>query len=430
MDTEHSTIDKVSEGLINLYKIHNGLVIGGNDFLYTNQLDEHPCSYFVYTYGFLLSALGVDTIFLENHYINEPIQTRGFIGSIMYCAYLYGLRVIGIELKGSPSFYYEHTGKQVDGNQTTVAYDEESRLKRLNMISKDIVEWKMAQPYPEKRKGKWILFCGMSHVNDEKHCKGIRTLLNVPGLGILFGKTNMFTKEKMFKDPDSSYKKPTDYLIEIERNIMRSARFHVDTTLFGMMYKCLFFFNAYQKMMKEFGIEVTVGDLWTSISKQLYPKRMRDMIEHIIKADPYVNNKEHHHIGSIVFGKLKEVCSRKMLQSSLAGMTKIHMNELVDHLILFIEEKTKSSFQPIHYPYFMDMLFLERKTMPTEEKPINFISAVKRKFQKQLTRPENHIYSLLFIMNSLHISIPQTRFIHLLFPSSIAQEKKSQDLRQ
>jgi hypothetical protein len=432
-------MDKIAEGLIRQYKEHEGLVIGGNDFLYTNQLEEHPCSYFVYCYGFVLASLGVDTIFLENHYITEPIQTRGFIGSIIHCAQLYGFRVIGIELKGNPEQYYEHTGKQVDRRMTTVAYDEKSRLIQLNQIATDIVHWKSRPDQwessfmidsgisaqiekasgkswiPQRRKGKWLLFCGMSHVNEEKFCKGLKDMLGVPGIGINFGKSIGFTKNKPFRDTNSSYEKPTDYMIEMTIDPIRSAKFHINTSIFGLLYSLLFFFNAYQNMMNEFGFKVTTGDLWKKNKKHLYQKNYQDMLMYMMEVDPYVFNPEYDFIGSILSDTLTEVCSRKMVQSSLAGMTKEDMSELVDRLVLFIEQQTKSSFTLEHYPYLLDMLFLERKTLPEETEPVRFLSALKKKYHKQLTRPENHIYQLLFIMNSIGMDLPKTRMIHLMF---------------
>lgn len=432
-------MDNISEGLIRQYKKYDGLVIGGNDFLYTNQLEEHPCSYFVYCYGFLLSSLGVDTIFLENHYITEPIQTKGFIGSIMHCAQIYGFRVIGIELKGSPEHYYAHTGKQVEERMTTVAYDEKNRLIRLNEIATDIVDWKsrpdqwessfMSDPevsaqileesgkswIPKRRLGKWLLFCGMSHVNEEHSCKGLKDRLGVPGIGINFGRSLAFTKNKPFRDTSSSYERPTDYLIELTIDPVRSAKFHVNTSIFGLLYSFLFFFNAYQHMMKEFGYEVNVADLWKKNKKHLYQKNYQDMMMYMMEIDPYVFNKEYDFIGSILSDTLTEICSRKMVQSSLSGMTKEDMNELVDRLVLFIEQQTKSSFTLEHYPFLLDMLFLERKTLPEETDPVQFLSALKKKYHKQLTRPENHIYQLLFIMNSIGLELPKTRMIHLMF---------------
>jgi hypothetical protein len=159
----------------------DGIIFGGNDFLYTKDLSSHPCSYFLYKYGRVLVQEGLDTIFLENHYIKEPIQSRGLIGHVMYCAYLFNLRVIGLEGKFTSEEYYKYTNKKIEDSWTTVAYTTKKRIDRLNIITKDIVD--------HHKKGKYLLFCGMSHVNDETYstdCKGMKHLLNVPGCGLSF----------------------------------------------------------------------------------------------------------------------------------------------------------------------------------------------------------------------------------------------------
>ena len=39
------------ESIHSLLSKYDGLVMGGNDFLYTKELPSHPCSYFLYQYG-------------------------------------------------------------------------------------------------------------------------------------------------------------------------------------------------------------------------------------------------------------------------------------------------------------------------------------------------------------------------------------------
>jgi len=62
-----------------LVKKYDGMVLGGNDFLYTKDMDCHPMAFFLYEYGRTLVECGLDTIYLENHFITEELQTRGLI---------------------------------------------------------------------------------------------------------------------------------------------------------------------------------------------------------------------------------------------------------------------------------------------------------------------------------------------------------------
>ena len=71
--TQHEDI-QMRESIHSLLSKYDGLVMGGNDFLYTKELPSHPCSYFLYQYGDTLVEAGLDTIFLENHYLIELIR--------------------------------------------------------------------------------------------------------------------------------------------------------------------------------------------------------------------------------------------------------------------------------------------------------------------------------------------------------------------
>jgi len=391
--------EAIKGGLERLLGESDGLVIGSNDFLYTDKLERHPCVELLYLYGWHLKSLGVDTIFIENHYVNEPIQTRGFIGQLTYCCYLFDLRPIGLEFKGTMGQYEEYTGREVRGKVTTVAYDEPNRILRLNRVVRDIVSHQSI--------GKWVLFCGMSHVNDAKNCEGIKTLLGVPGLGIQLTNRNFFEKKKDFVD--GSYRRPTDYLIGIAPPLKYSSRLYVDSMVFTTMHAILYFFKGYRKITGKQRLSeliqrpVTARPIWYD-----------EMAAWITTQDPELEIPDPELLSSIVYDL--DMCPRDVVQSVKTDLTESSLNEVVDTIVLFVEKDLsgKKDFR-VERDSLLDMLFLERKTLPLEKEKRDFLSAVKRKFQKQLNRPETHLYQLFQIMCLLGLSLPKTRNIKRLF---------------
>jgi hypothetical protein len=388
--------ESIKKGLLKVLSSNKGLVLGSNDFFYTEHLDRHPCVEFVYLYGWYLKSLGVDTIFVENHYIEEPIQTRGFLGQLMYCCFLFDFRVIGLEFKGTMKEYEEYTGKQVTAKATTIGYNESDRLLRLNTITKDIVM--------HQQRGKWILFCGMSHVNDTKVCKGIRTLLGVPGVGIQMG-SNSFRAGADFVD--GKYRRPTDYLIKFSAPEKYSARLYVDSSVFSAMYALLYFFSGYRGVK---GVE-RIGELFRKVPTTVYPMWYDDMARWMFRTDPSLEVPDVDKLGSITFEMTREVCTRQTIKGIKTALTDSHMNEIVDTIVLFLEEDLEGKYKDV-----MKMIFLERKTLPIYDMDTReFLSEVKSKFQKQLHRSENHLYELFQIMSLLGMNLPKTRVIKRLF---------------
>ena len=388
---------RIKKGLSVLLDEYQGLVIGSNDFFYTDHLNRHPCTEFLYLYGWYLKSLGVDTIFIENHYIDEPIQTRGFIGQLMYCGFLFGLRVMGLEFKGSMAEYKEYTGKDVVGRVTTIAYDEPERLLRLNTVVRDIVT--------KQQRNKWLLFCGMSHVVDTKSCKGIKTLLGVPGLGIQISKQNSIEKKKDFVD--GKYRKETDYLIQISPGEKYSARLYVDSVTFSMMYAVLYFFSAYRDMIET----EKVGDLFRDNKRTVYPLWYNDMVQWMMRADPELEVPDPEMVASITFDITQEICPRESLQRIRAGMREEDMSQVVESILLFLEKDTPVK----NYKSLMKMIFLEKKTLPLGKTRKDVISQLKKKFKKQLKRSENHLYELFTLMCVLKIPLPETKAVRALF---------------
>ena len=386
--------DTIKAGLERLLSDHDGLVIGSNDFLYTDHLERHPCVELIYLYGWYIKSLGVDTIFIENHYINEPIQTRGFIGQLSYCCQLFDLRPIGIEFKGSMRQYEEYTGKEVTAKVTTVAYDEPNRILRLNRVVKDIVAYQAI--------GKWILFCGMSHVNDVKNCEGIKTLLGVPGLGIQLSDRNSFDKDKDFID--GTYRRRTDYLIRISPEIKYSSRLYADSMVFVIMHDILYFFKGYrqitgkQRLSDLFRKPVTARPAW-------YDAMARWMME----TDPSLEIPDPELLCSVVYDL--EICPRVVARSVMTDLTEKDMNGIVETIVLFVEK----DLGPDNYQGLLDMVFLERKTLPLGKEKRDFLSSVKKKFQKQTHRAETHLYQLFQIMCLLGLELPKTRNVKRIF---------------
>ena len=384
----------IQKGLKTLFAKNRGLVMGGNDFFYTNHLIRHPCVEFLYLYGWYLKKLGVDTIFVENHYINEPIQTRGFLGQLMYCCFLFDFRVVGLEFKGSMKEYLLYTGKRVSAKVTTIAYNEGERLLRLNRVVRDIVQ--------HHQQDKWLLFCGMSHVGDTAKCEGIKTLLGVPGLGIQEAKNNSFKPKQDFVD--GKYRKSTDYLLAIAPPEKYSARLYSDSVVFSIMYDLLYFFSGYRNVKNVH----LVSDLF-HIKKTVYPLWYNDMIKWMIKTDPARSVPDPEVVCTLAFDLSQEVCSRQVVISIKTGLTERHLEGVVDTIILFLE-KDYHSFRGL-----MDMIFLEKKTLPLSDDPREVISQIKTKFRKQIHRSENHLYALFQIMCLLKMDLPDTHAIRRLF---------------
>jgi hypothetical protein len=389
--------ESIKKGLSELLQKSQGLVLGSNDFFYTDHLIRHPCTEFLYLYGWYLKSLGVDTIFIENHYIDEPIQTRGFIGQVMYCAFLFGFRVVGLEFKGTTADYKEYTGKSVVGRVTTIAYDEPERLLRLNTVVKDIVE--------KQQKNKWILFCGMSHVGDTRSCKGIKTLLGVPGLGIQISGKNSIQKKVDFVD--GRYRKETDYLIELLPEEKYSARLYVDSVTFSMMYAVLYFFSAYRNLVKVNRVQ----DLFKESKLTVYPLWYNDMVDWIMTTDPSLAVPDPDLVSSITFDVTREICPRDSLQSIREDMSEQNMSHIIDSILLFVEKDT-----PVRdYKSLMKMIFLEKKTLPLGKTRKDILSQLKKKFKKQIHRAENHLYELFTLMCVLKIPLPESKTIKSLF---------------
>lgn len=386
-----------------LVKKYDGMVLGGNDFLYTKDMDCHPMAFFLYEYGRTLVECGLDTIYLENHYITEELQTRGLIGSVMYCAYLYKLRVIGIEGKFTPEMYKKYTGIDIEDTYTTVAFSTRKRLERLNLIVKHIVE--------KTKKGKYLLFCGMSHVNDETdvtQCGGIKTLLGVPGIGCVFTNTTSFTKDKPFRDLGSGYSRPADYLIELDEQTSSKERFYIDTYRWCMIHDYLFLYKTIYHLFTSHQKPISVKSLWNHTST-IYPPKYMLYMNHMIEKDNRLQlpEKELHDVGSYVHSLIlskKSLPSRKQIVSALEGLQVVDLYAMVDQWANWIRKKLGvNELDTTDLNALSDMVFLEYKKLSTERKEDRYIDYLRRKYSKQLERPEHKIYRVLCMMNEIGI---------------------------
>jgi hypothetical protein len=402
--------------LTEILEKYDGIVLGGNDFLYTKELSSHPMSYFVYEYGRLLQKLGVDTIYLENHYINEPLQTRGLIGHVMYCAYLYNLRVIGIEGKFKPEEYKIYTGKDINETWTTVSFETHTRIERLNIITKDIVEY--------TKKGKFLLFCGMSHVNDETDvttCKGMKNLLNVPGIGCHFSNIDNITPKKPFRD--MGYERPTDYLLELKSNTLSNDRLYIDATIWCMVHDYLFFYKTVYNVVHQLGKKnnihrqcISVKMLWkdkATVYPPMYKLYMNDMIQ--IDNRLWLPDNElddlcaylHH-----IIYKKKYIISRSQLVELCSGFTDNNLDDIIDEWIIWLKRLVhKKVLNEVELTALSDIIFLEYKKLSTEREIDRYILYLKNKYRKQLERPEHKIFTLITIMKSLNIPYPHFNLI-------------------
>jgi hypothetical protein len=392
-----------AEGLVAAFR-NDGIVCGGNDFLYTDHMTQHPCAYFLYEYGPLLAAQGVDTIFLENHYVSEPIQTRGFIGCVMYCAYRFGFRVVGLEFKGDAEEYERHTGVRPAERVTTVAYDERNRLLRLNTVVSDIVRYHMHPSVwtPEKgrRSGKYVLFCGMSHVNNEKGCRGIAERLGCPGVGVQFGRT-AWTKGGWFEDKASRYRRPTSFLLTMEERKEVSENLIVNGAMYSCLHDHLFFYRAYERLMRAAGKETSPSLLWKSVF-HVYPMEYQMMLRHIGRTESALESSErtYEEIASIVSDRLR-VVGREARRKALAGVTPEKLDRMAESVLLWMRAETGLAFDEEQRRDLMDMIFLEKKTMDCAQDERGWWSDLCFKFRKQPTRPEHHLFQWLEILASL-----------------------------
>lgn len=386
---------------------HDGMVLGGNDFLYTKDLPSHPMSLFLYQYGFLLKDYGVDTIFLENHYTKEPIQTRGLIGQVMYSAYCFGMRVIGIEGKFTPEEYKKYTDIVMKEDCTTVAYTSKKRIDRLNVFVSHFVPCQM------KSHGKYLLFCGMSHVNDETDvtdCNGIKVLLGVPGIGTQFienGESSL-TKEKKFSDFGSGYVRDTDYLLELKREPLIDDRLYIDSTIWIMIHDYLFFYHSYRRFMVEYNLNPSVYNLWNHTTT-IYPPRYKDYVNTMIKWEPRLKIPDTEidallsYLHDIIHIK-NQVPSRKQIVDSLRGLKEEDLDRIVDEWVIWLKKLNHNKkLTKVALDVLSDIIFLEFKTLSDERDEQGYISYLKRKYEKQLERPETKIYNLCRIMKSLSI---------------------------
>ena len=396
----------------------DGLVLGGNDFLYTKDMSSHPCTYFLYKWGKELVQAGLDTIFLENHYIKEEIQTRGLIGHVMYCAYLYNLRVVGLEGKFTPEEYYTYTAKKINEPWTTVAYTTKKRVDRLNIITKDIVE--------HYKKGKYLLFCGMSHVNDEKEvtkCKGIKTLLAVPGCGIRFtveGDTNSrVNANEPFSDPSSNYTRPTDYMITLYQNKRVDKRLYIDATIWCTLHDFLFFYSSYYHLLLRHGETPSVFKLWNHTTS-IYPPSYRMYMENMMVREPRLRipEKDMDDLCSYTFTYFQlhpTIPSRKEYVSASSFFTEPKLDEMVDRMVRWVHDVIHvKTLKRDDLDTCMNLIFLENKNLSLEEEENVYVAYIKNKFSKQLERPEHKLFMLLRIMNTIGIPIKTNNVIERL----------------
>ncbi len=398
--------DKMKQSIKEILEKHDGLVMGGNDFLYTKELPSHPCSYFLYHYGPTLVACGLDTIFLENHYIKEAIQTRGLIGHVMYCAYLYNIKVIGLEGKFNPEEYKKYTNKEIDDVWTTVAFTTKKRLDRLNVITKDIVD--------HHKKGKYLLFCGMSHVNDEidvTECKGIKTLLNVPGCGASFDEHSRIVAGEPFRDVRSMYERPADYMIYVYRNLKIDNRLYIDATTWCMVHDYLFFYKSYRELMLKYKQKYGVDLLWkhtVGMYPDIYNNYVKDMIKR--NSDLSIPEKDIQDICSYVYSIVlcrKTLPSRSDLVKAFTPLTDQHLIDMVDQWSKWLKKQIHKRTLPRDaLDICSDCLFLDKKNLSLNDDEESYVQYLKNKFIKQLERPEHKLYTTLQLMKSLGMKIP------------------------
>jgi len=417
-------MDPVAEGLRAALGRSDGLVLGGNDFLYTAELDQHPCAYLLYRYGPLLASLGVDTVFLENHYVSEPIQTRGFIGGVMYCAYRFGMRVVGLEFKGEPGEYERFTGVRPAEKVTTVAYDERNRILRLNTVTEDLVR--------RQRRGKYILFCGMSHVGKEHDIDGIAERLAVPGLGVQLRDRTRWTERGLFEDAASFYRRPTDFLVGMEEDRKVSDSLHVHSAIFSALHDYLFFFLAYRRLVPR----ATPDGLWKSVF-HVYPMEYLMILRHIGETDPRLaaSNETLEQIASIVYDELRAT-RREDRARMLAGVTPTMLDAAADALIRWMRSEAAlgETTTPEQRLALMDMIFLEKKKMDTESDEETWLDDLRVKFRKQPTRPEHHLAQWLDLLLSLRrnvgadgqpaLPLPSTKYLGRLRQSVTSEPER------
>ena len=389
-----------------ILKNQQGMVIGGNDFLYTRDLTTHPMSLFLYQFGPVLKECGVDIIFLENHYVKEPIQTRGFIGQVMYSAYLFGMRVIGIEGKFTPEEYKEWTNVTMTDECTTVAFGSKKRLDRLNIFVSHFVPYQL-----KKNNGhKFLLFCGMSHVNDETDvtdCKGIKNLLGVPGVGAVMNEQETrMTTNKPFSDFRSDYVRDVDYLIEMKRDKTIDDRLYIDSTIFSMINNYYFFYMSYRKIMIHNMLVPSVELLWKH-KTTIYPPRYLEYVKWMIRADKrfVLPSNEINDVLSFLHECIhvkKEIPSRSQIVEAMNGVTPENLHSVVDKWVQWIKKITKQRvLDKVTLDALSDIIFLEYKTLSTERDEDGYVRYLKRKFEKQLERPEHKLYTLFRIMKSV-----------------------------
>jgi hypothetical protein len=235
----------------------------------------------------------------------------------------------------------------------------------------------------------------------------------------MFTERNAMTAKGVFRDVGGSYKRVSDYLIELKSEHIIAIRFHIDSTIFCTIYEFFFFYQAYARLMLSAGKKPSVKGLWKKTKYHAYPMIFNHMAKYVMTNEPIIKSKEAKRLCSVVSTYLCDICTRQMIRDCKLGMSEEDMSSLITTLLLFMEKKMGRSLHPNEYQSFMDLLFLEKKKMPLPNNLKEFLSLLTVKFNKQLNRPEDHLYHLFLIMNSLELPLPDTSNIGKLFNKSL-----------
>jgi hypothetical protein len=269
----------------------------------------------------------------------------------------------------------------------------------------------------------------MSHVNDEPdiQCGGIKTLLSVPGIGCVFSdiKESIITKNKPFTDNHSIYKRDTDYLIELSSTSVTKDRLYIDTYIWSLLHDYLFLYKTIHTICKKHNIDTTVKKLWNH-NTTVYPPNYLLYVNHMITLDErlllvdrdgHKNNKELDAICSYVHYLVryyKEIPSRKKINQSVQFLTTDDLDHIVDEWLLWLKKKLnkqKVTNDKNALDALSDIVFLEYKKLSTDKTESEYIRYLKKKYSKQLDRPEHKLYRIISMTKQLSIPYPTSKLI-------------------
>jgi hypothetical protein len=211
-------------------------------------------------------------------------------------------------------------------------------------------------------------------------------------------------------DENSTYLRDTDFMVHVYRDPTIDKRLYINSYVWASVHDHLFFYKTYYHIMKHYGFEPSVQSLWnhtTMIFPHEYTLFVNDMIRRNIELS--LPETELNGVCSYVFTYFQSrtmVPKRDELVKASESFNEKMLNSIVDKWVSWMKRITKTDpLEKIALDACMDIIFLDTKTLSLDNDEDKYVSYIKRKFEKQLERPEHKLFTLLRIMNSISIPV-------------------------